>query len=68
MKVKIRHVDEAKPVPLCEIDHKELDLLINFIKQSGGFYFEGNQEPFNCYQLVMDDGEAYIEILIGEDE
>lgn len=68
MKVKIRHYEEAKSVNFCDIDYKELDLLINFVKQSGGVYFNGNQEPFNSYQLVMDDGEAYIEILVGEEE
>ena len=68
MKVKIRHIEEIKPVLLEDISYKDLDLLINFIEQSGGFYCNGNQEPFNCYQLVMDDGEAYIEIVVGEDE
>ena len=65
MKVKIRHIEEIKPVLLEDISYKDLDLLINFIKQSGGFYYNGDQEPFNYYRLVMDDGEAYIEILVG---
>jgi hypothetical protein len=71
VKVKIRHFEEADSVDFCEIRspfESALKDLILFIKQSGGVYNEGDHEDFHSYQLVLEHGEAFVEILIGEEE
>lgn len=66
MTVKIRHIDEAESVDFDEIHFDELPALIEFIKQTGGVYTNSKNEPFHSYQIVL-DGEAYTEILVGEE-
>lgn len=71
MKIKIRHIDDVKAVDFCTIaGPHELDGVIDLISGSGGVYDHSRCEtvPFHSYQLVLDGGEAYAEILIGEDE
>lgn len=68
MQVKLRHIDESKAVPFTECRHDELNDVIALIKSSGGVYVDDTL-PFHSYQLVMDENEAWAEIIIGpEDE
>jgi hypothetical protein len=68
MQVKMRHIDDGEAAHFTEIHHTELDGLIEFIKRSGGVQARGDYQPFHSYQIVFDEGEAYVEILIGEGE
>jgi hypothetical protein len=66
MNVRVRHLEEAESVFFTEIEFDQLDQLIVFVKNSGGFLFEGNLYEFGSYQLVIDGGESYAELLLGK--
>ena len=72
MNIKMRHIEDIESVDFCDICapfSSELEKLIEFIKQSGGVYCKTSSvEPFHSYQLVLRNGEAFVEILVGEDE
>ena len=67
MEVYIRHISEMQCRPFEEIEYGQLPHLINFIKESGGFYWDDCLQPFHSYQLVLNPSTAHCEILIGED-
>lgn len=70
MQVKVRYIQASRPTPFTEIDFLDLDALIQFVKESGGIYCFGNDQPFHSYQLVLeDDGSAaYAELIVGDEE
>lgn len=71
MKIKIRHIDDAQAVDFCTVaGPQELDSVMAFVNASGGVYDDsrGDTVPFHSYQLVLRDGEAYAEIVIGGGE
>jgi hypothetical protein len=70
MKVKIRHIEAAESVPFGEAKNEcELQEMIRFIGRSGGVYMTGEDTfPFHSYQLVLDEGEFFAELLIGADD
>jgi hypothetical protein len=68
MKVYVRDIGSPNAVPFAEVEFFTLPGLIAFIKQSGGFEIPGaGPALFHSYQLVLDEGEAYAEILVGEE-
>jgi hypothetical protein len=67
MQIYLRHVDDLTAAPFTECAHDELDSVIALIQRSGGVYAHGDLCPFNSYQLVLDEGSAYAEIIVGED-
>jgi len=68
MKVKVRHFEEYPPFPFTKIKFTQIDELIEFVKKSGGIYIDGEFYPFHSYQLKIDGGEAFAEILVGEEQ
>ena len=68
MKVKIRHIDKSKAIPFTECRHDEIDSVIDVINNAGGVYCEGEIMPFNSYQIILNDTEAFVEIIVGKDE
>ena len=79
MKVKIRHIEAAESVPFGEAKNEdELQDMIRFIGRSGGVYVTVDTQqwqltgedtfPFHSYQLVLDEGEFFAELLIGVED
>lgn len=70
MKVKIRHIEAAESVPFGEAKNEdELQEMIRFIGRSGGVCMPGEDTfPFHSYQLVLDEGEFFAELLVGADD
>lgn len=63
MKVKIRHIEQSESVLVGEVTTGiELEELINFIKRSGGVWYEGDYHTDIFHQFVLDDNEFYDEI------
>ena len=69
MKVKIRHIEYADSVNFSECkDENALNILIGFIKRSGGVYHHSEGAcPFHSYQIVCGEDESFVEIIIGEE-
>lgn len=69
MKVKVRDINESAAVTFTECKYSEFHALINFINDSGGIYNTetGERMPIHSWQLCLDDGETYAEIIVGEE-
>lgn len=67
MQIKLRHVEQSESKAFDEGPIGYVESLIGFIERSGGVYYEGSHQPFNSYQLVLDESGAYAEIIIGHD-
>lgn len=69
MKVKVRDINELASVAFTECKYSEFHALINFINDSGGVYNTATEEhmPIYTWQLCLDDGETYAEIIVGEE-
>ena len=68
MKVKVRHIGQSDSKFFESCQFNELDGLIAFIRANDGFYFDGEICKFHSYQLVLDEDEAYAEIILGDED
>lgn len=68
IEVRVRHKDEADAVPFLTCEFGEQYDVIHDIEANGGIYLNGNVEKFLSHQYVMDKGQVYFEIVVGEDE
>ena len=72
MEVRIRHLDEASNEnrPFAKAKNEtEVSELIDFIGRCGGVYIAESGDTFEYHSLriVMDDSDAYVEIIVGEE-
>lgn len=69
MKVKIRSIESLKAVDFCEIPWgTDPEALLGHLKSWGGVLVDGSPEETMYYQVVLDADEAYLEIVVGEEQ
>jgi hypothetical protein len=71
MQVRVRHELEAKAILLGDVPFLEVDKVIPKLSEWGGFMFPGDVALSNLSgQFVVDHdtGEAYFEVMVGDDE
>jgi len=67
MKVYMRRSDHAEGVPFCECQFNGIEKVLDVLKRGGGVYTLGDVVSDLSYQYVLDDAEAYAEIIVGVD-
>ncbi len=67
MEVRVRKLNDNKNTFLTEITVSELDMLLNTFRKLEGMLFGQDLLALYSYQMVCEDGEAYAELIFGEE-
>lgn len=67
IEVRVRHIDDATPVPFLSWELNDISNLIEKIKYEGGIYVHGDYYTNITTQLVLDKGIVFYELILEED-
>lgn len=66
MRVFMRHVDNSDSVFFTECEFDQIEAVLAELKRGGGVYCKGDHEMSLSYQFVLDEDDAYAEIIVGD--
>lgn len=68
LEVRVRHINEAESIFLCNVNFGQQYSVIADIKENGGIYLNGlGHFDFNSHQYVANGNKSWFEIIVGDE-